>query len=58
MLPPELARTKGKTVSTSQEPSEDEKLNVGLMKELTSGGDKFKHVVFKEPIEFKLNSKK
>jgi P4 family phage/plasmid primase-like protien len=49
----ELARAKGKRFSVLQEPSEDEKLNVGLMKEL-SGGDKIQaRALFKEPIEFK-----
>lgn len=49
----ELARAKGKRFAVMQEPSEDEKLNVGLMKEL-SGGDKIMaRALFKEPIEFK-----
>jgi len=49
----ELARAKGKRFTVMQEPSEDEKLNVGLMKEL-SGGDKIQaRALFKEPIEFK-----
>lgn len=48
----ELARSKGKRFGVLQEPSEDEKLNVGLMKELT-GGDKIQaRSIFKEPIEF------
>lgn len=49
----ELAKSKGKRFAVLQEPSEDEKLNVGLMKEL-SGGDKIQaRALFKDPIEFK-----
>lgn len=49
----ELARTRGKRCATLQEPSEDERLNVGLMKELT-GGDKIQaRLIYREPIEFK-----
>jgi len=48
----ELARAKGKRFACLQEPSEDEKLNIGLMKEL-SGGDKIMaRALFQEPIEF------
>ncbi len=48
----ELARAKGKRFACLQEPSEDEKLNCGYMKEL-SGGDKIMaRSLFKEPIEF------
>lgn len=50
---PEIARSKGKRFAVLQEPSEDEKLNVGLMKEL-SGGDKIQaRALFKDVIEFK-----
>ena len=49
----EIARTKGKRFACLQEPSEDEKLNVGLMKELT-GGDKIQaRLLFGQPFEFK-----
>jgi P4 family phage/plasmid primase-like protien len=49
----ELARAKGKRMAVMQEPSEDEKLNIGLMKEL-SGGDKIMaRSLYTMPIEFK-----
>ena len=49
----ELARAKGKRFACLQEPSEDEKLNIGLMKEL-SGGDKIlARAIYREPVEFK-----
>lgn len=49
----ELVQAKGKRLVIMQEPSEDEKMNIGYMKELT-GGDKVKgRGLFKEPIEFK-----
>jgi P4 family phage/plasmid primase-like protien len=49
----ELARAKGKRMAVMQEPSEDEKLNIGLMKEL-SGGDKIiARSLYSMPIEFK-----
>ena len=49
----ELARAKGKRFAVLQEPGEDEKLNVGLMKEL-SGGDKIMaRPLYKDPFEFK-----
>ncbi len=50
---PELAATKGKRFGTFQEPSENEKLNVGLMKELT-GGDRITcRGLYKGQMEFK-----
>jgi P4 family phage/plasmid primase-like protien len=49
----ELVRTKGRRMTVMQEPGENEKLNIGLMKEL-SGGDRILcRGLFQEPIEFK-----
>lgn len=49
----ELVRTKGRRLSVMQEPGENEKLNIGLMKEL-SGGDRILcRGLFQEAIEFK-----
>jgi P4 family phage/plasmid primase-like protien len=49
----ELVQSKGKRVVVLQEPSENEKLNIGYMKEL-SGGDRISaRGLFKEPIQFK-----
>lgn len=49
----ELARAKGKRFASLQEPSEDEKLNIGLMKELSGGDVIMARSIYKEPIEFK-----
>lgn len=49
----EVARSKGKRFACLQEPSEDEKLNIGFMKELTGGDKIMARALFKEPIEFK-----
>ena len=50
---PELERTKGRRMSVLQEPGENEKLNVGIMKEVTGGDIIQCRGLFKEPIEFK-----
>jgi P4 family phage/plasmid primase-like protien len=49
----ELTRTKARRFCVLQEPGESEKLNVGIMKEL-SGGDKIQcRALYGSPIEFK-----
>lgn len=49
----EIARAKGRRFACLQEPSEDERLNIGLLKELT-GGDKVQaRAIYREPVEFK-----
>ena len=49
----EIARAKGRRFAVLQEPSEDEKLNIGLMKEL-SGGDKIQcRELYKAPVEWR-----
>jgi hypothetical protein len=49
----ELVRTKGRRITVMQEPGENEKLNIGLMKEL-SGGDRILcRGLFQDAIEFK-----
>jgi len=50
---PDLSSTKGKRYMYMEEPSEGEKMNIGLMKEF-SGGDKIKcRGLYQAPIEFK-----
>ena len=49
----ELERTKGRRFAVMQEPGESERLNIGLMKELSGGDRIICRGLFKEPIEFK-----
>jgi P4 family phage/plasmid primase-like protien len=49
----ELERTKGRRLTVMQEPGDGEKLNIGLMKELTGGDRILTRGLFKDPIEFK-----
>jgi P4 family phage/plasmid primase-like protien len=50
---PEIVQSKGKRFGYFEEPSENERINAGLLKEFT-GGDKIKaRGLHKEPIEFK-----
>lgn len=49
----ELERTKGRRLAVMQEPGENEKLNIGLMKELSGQDRILTRGLFKEPIEFK-----
>ena len=49
----ELERTKGRRFAVMQEPGDNEKLNIGLMKELSGGDRILARGLFKEPIEFR-----
>jgi len=49
----EVARTKGKRFACLQEPSENERLNIGLMKEMTGGDKIIARALFSNPIEFR-----
>src|SRR5210317_60953 len=49
----ELERTKGRRYAVMQEPSEGEKINIGLMKELSGGDTILCRGLFKEPVQFK-----
>ena len=50
---PEIARAKGRRFAVLQEPSEDEKLNVGQLKELSGGDTVQTRELFKAPCEWK-----
>jgi P4 family phage/plasmid primase-like protien len=50
---PEIARAKGRRFAVLQEPSEDEKLNVGQLKELSGGDTVQTRELFKSPTEWK-----
>ena len=50
---PELARLKGKRFCVLQEPEEDERMNVGLMKELSGGDTIMARALFSDPVEYK-----
>lgn len=50
---PELARTKGARFASMQEPDENERLNIGLLKELSGSDRIMTRALYKEPLEFK-----
>jgi hypothetical protein len=49
----ELVQTKGKRMVVMQEPGEDEKMNIGYLKELSGGDEVQGRGLFKEPVKFK-----
>lgn len=49
----ELVRAKGKRFAVLQEPQEDEKMNIGIMKELSGGDTVIARGLFEDPVEFK-----
>lgn len=50
---PELARAKGKRFACLQEPSEDERLNIGFMKELSAGDSIMARPLYRDPFDFR-----
>lgn len=50
---PELARAKAKRFAVLQEPGENERLNIGLMKEMTGGDKVYARGLYREGTEFK-----
>ncbi len=50
---PELARAKSKRFACLQEPGENERLNIGLMKEMTGGDKLYARGLYREGCEFK-----
>ena len=49
----ELERTKGRRFAVMQEPSEQDKINIGFMKELSGNDRIMTRALYKEPYEFK-----
>jgi P4 family phage/plasmid primase-like protien len=49
----ELARTKARRLAVLQEPGESERLNVGVMKELSGGDTIICRALYSDPIEFR-----
>lgn len=50
---PELARARNKRFACLQEPGENERLNIGLMKEMTGGDKLYARALYREGMEFK-----
>jgi P4 family phage/plasmid primase-like protien len=50
---PELARAKGKRFACLQEPSEDERLNIGYLKELSAGDAVMARPLYRDPFDFR-----